>query len=811
MRQVAKWLFRILAVVVSLLIVAAVVLPLVFKPQLMQLAKTEINKNINATVEFDNFQVSLLRGFPNLFVGLKGVSIVGSEHFAGDTLLSLGEFGVRVNIWSILDMEEIEVKSVYLSDARVYARVASDGSTSWSILKTSGLPQTEEEDTAAAKPTGIKVALTRFKVDNATLFYADDSLGLEATLRGVNLLISGSMVKRQTEIRLKSSADGLNFKVKGMRYIRDAEVEFNANLAANLNNGIFSFKENELRINQLAILFDGMVQISDGSVDMDVSFSTPSTDFKDLLSLIPAFYLKGYEDIQTAGHLKLKGSIKGIYNNSILPNSSFEIAVANAMFKYPSLPKSANGINFDAKVWFDGSNPDKSTVDVNRLQLNLGGNPFDAYMHIATPVSDMQVDGRVTGKVDFASLADVIPLDSISVTGLLETNLKFGGRISHLKNREFDRFNTEGAFKISNFSLSGSILPQELRINDVTLNFSPQFVELVSLNAGMGNSDMQLSGRLENFIPFVFRNENLQGRLNLTSTLLNANELLAGNSPQIKLPADSAVPHGVVKIPRNISFTLNTNVQRLLYNKLDISNLKGILVTDSGMVNLQNLNMSMLGGEVVVNGSYNPINVTAPMVNLDLSISDIGIPAAFGSFLTLQRITPTLKNLSGKLSGSIYTGSVLDSSMMPVHSSIVASGTIQSKSIGFKESVVFGRLADVLKRDEFRNPSMSNVRLTFKVSDGRIAIEPFSTSVGGAKMSIGGDMGFDQTLNFKANLAVPTELFDTAADALSKFSTKTNVRVSNLELTLKISGTSYKPIVKVDWGDFTTGIDINGR
>ena len=40
MRQVAKWLFRILAVVVSLLIVAAVVLPLVFKPQLMQLAKT---------------------------------------------------------------------------------------------------------------------------------------------------------------------------------------------------------------------------------------------------------------------------------------------------------------------------------------------------------------------------------------------------------------------------------------------------------------------------------------------------------------------------------------------------------------------------------------------------------------------------------------------------------------------------------------------------------------------------------------------------------------------------------------------------
>ena len=88
MSQVAKWLFRILAVAVFLLIAAAVVLPLVFKPQLKQLAKIEINKNINATVEFDDFQVSLLRGFPNLFVGLKGVSVVGVERFAGDTLVS---------------------------------------------------------------------------------------------------------------------------------------------------------------------------------------------------------------------------------------------------------------------------------------------------------------------------------------------------------------------------------------------------------------------------------------------------------------------------------------------------------------------------------------------------------------------------------------------------------------------------------------------------------------------------------------------------------------------------------------------------
>ncbi|MEN6502746.1 MAG: AsmA-like C-terminal region-containing protein [Tenuifilaceae bacterium] len=810
MSQVAKWLFRILAVAVFLLIAAAVVLPLVFKPQLKQLAKTEINKNINATVEFDDFQVSLLRGFPNLFVGLKGVSIVGVERFAGDTLVSFGEFGVRVNLWSIIDMEEIEVRSVYLSDAKVFARVTADGSKNWSIVKTSGLPQTEEEDTAAAKPTNIRIALTRFKINNATFFYADDSLGMETTLRGVNLLISGNMVKRQTEIRLKSSADELDLRVKGIRYIRDAEVRFNANMGVNLDNGTLSFRENELRINQLTLLFQGMMRMHKGSIGMDVSFSAPSTDFKDLLSLIPAFYLKRYEDIQTSGQLKLYGSVNGVYNDSILPSASIEIAVANAMLKYPKLPKSANGINFDAKVWFDGSNPDKSTVDVNRLQFSLGGNPFDAYLHVATPVSDMQVDGKVVGKVNFATLADVIPLDSISVTGLLETNLKFGGRISHLKEKEYDKFNAEGSLNISNFTLTGCDSTRQVKVGELIVNFSPKFVELQNLKSSLGSSDMQLSGKLENFIPFVFRNEALQGQLNLTSTLLDANELLSGFRVQAKQPVDSVVTHGVIKIPRNFNFTLSASVQHLLYGRLDISNLKGNVEADSGIVNLYNLTMNMLGGDVALDGIYNPIDVSLPRVNLDLSIKDVDIPLAFKSLTSLQRIVPTFKNLSGKLSGSISIASMLDSSMMPVPSSIIASGKLQSKSIGFKESAVFGRLADVFKKEEFRSPYMSNVNVNFKVNESRIAIEPFSTSVGGAKMSVGGDMGFDQSLNFKAKLAVPTELFDTAADALSKFSTKTNIRVSNLELTLKISGTSYKPLVKVDWGDFTTNIDIPG-
>ena len=85
MKKIIKWFLRILLVLIVLFIAAAIIVPIVFKPQLMQIAKTEINKNVNANVEFDDFQVSLIKGFPNLYIGLKGLSVVGVDSFATDT------------------------------------------------------------------------------------------------------------------------------------------------------------------------------------------------------------------------------------------------------------------------------------------------------------------------------------------------------------------------------------------------------------------------------------------------------------------------------------------------------------------------------------------------------------------------------------------------------------------------------------------------------------------------------------------------------------------------------------------------------
>jgi uncharacterized protein involved in outer membrane biogenesis len=63
-----KKILIITGIVLVVLIGLLAVIPLFFKQTLIDKTKTTINRNVNATVEFADLKLSLLRNFPNLTV-----------------------------------------------------------------------------------------------------------------------------------------------------------------------------------------------------------------------------------------------------------------------------------------------------------------------------------------------------------------------------------------------------------------------------------------------------------------------------------------------------------------------------------------------------------------------------------------------------------------------------------------------------------------------------------------------------------------------------------------------------------------------
>ncbi len=173
-------------------------------------------------------------------------------------------------------------------------------------------------------------------------------------------------------------------------------------------------------------------------------------------------------------------------------------------------------------------------------------------------------------------------------------------------------------------------------------------MNLEKFDASIGQSDLHLDGRLENFIPYMFRDETIRGNLNMRSHLLDLNALMASTGEDTAAAADTSAMT-VFEVPQNINFKLTTNLDKVNYDKLEITNLKGEVTIDKGIMNMHDLSMLLLGGSMTMSGAYNTQDVKVPLLDLDMNMSDIDFPSAFTAFNTVEKLAPVAEIVPGQI------------------------------------------------------------------------------------------------------------------------------------------------------------------
>ena len=96
-----KKFLKISAIVIAVLIVLLIAIPLLLKGKIADIVKTEANKMLNAKLDFEELDISLLRNFPKATIELKNLSVVGIGEFDGDTLVAADEIAAAVDLLSL--------------------------------------------------------------------------------------------------------------------------------------------------------------------------------------------------------------------------------------------------------------------------------------------------------------------------------------------------------------------------------------------------------------------------------------------------------------------------------------------------------------------------------------------------------------------------------------------------------------------------------------------------------------------------------------------------------------------------------------
>lgn len=778
-------------IVLTVIIVALAVIPIFFKGKIVTFVKTEANKKINAKLDFQDVGLNLFSHFPDVTLTISDLSIVNYAPFEGDTLMSVGRFQSTVDLISLIRGKTIRIVGVEVDDPVINLLALKDGRVNWDIQK--GPKQT------ATGPSELNLALQKYAIRHGRLRYLDQASDMRVVATDLNHSGSGDFTKDAFRLQTLTDINALTIASGGLDYLNKVHTKLKANLDVNANENRLTLQDNELQLNDLVLTFDGSVAAQPEETAIDLNFKTLKTDFKSILSLIPAVYSKEFADLQTSGTLALNGFIKGQYSQNNFPAFGIQLGVENGMFKYPRLPQAVNEVNVDLQINCPGGNLDKTVVNLRQLHLRIGQEPFDARLLVTTPISDPYLVADFSGKINLVDLKNAFPLENqMELSGLISTKLQVAGRLSDIRENQYDKIRAAGDVTFQNINYASADLPQKMTVSQAQLGFTPEKVVLRNLQATFGQSDIRASGGLENVLAFVFGNQPLRGALSTTSNFFDLNPFLQGPSNTLT----------AVQLPGNVEFTLSSQFNEVLYGKLKLQKVSGALVLKDRTLSLKDLKMSLLAGSALANGSYATPPNSAPRFAFNLNINAVSIPQTFESFVSVQKFVPIAQSMQGNYSATLQVTSDLDTTLTPIWNTFGSQGSVDVIKATVSDFKPLTLVANTLKLDKLKSFALQNLTAHYDIRGGRFYLKPTKINIDNIGFVVSGWNGLDKSINYSLTFSLPAKELNQQGNAAlsSLFKRKLDLLGNeSLLISAQLGGTYTDPKIETSLQNIIKG------
>lgn len=793
-----KKILIVIAIIFGLIIAALIIIPTFFKEDIIRLIQKEASKSINAELHIGDVSLSMFKSFPSLNVSVKDVSIAGKDRFSGDTIADMSLFEASVNVKSLIWGNEIIINKVLLKDTKFKAIIDTAGFANWDILLADNTHQSDSTQAKSDSEPGKSIKFNDIVIDNLLLHYNDYKANIYAGVENLTMKLSGNLSESNTLIDMFLSLNNITFRQQNTIWLNNTDLNWEAEIAANLKDLIFEIKKNDLSLNDLKLDLTGQVAVEKDKYKMNLHLNAPDTKFESLLALIPKDFQKHIEGLKATGDFSLQAKINGEYYKGHLPAFDAGLVINDASVRYPDLPEAIEKINLGLNINNPGGTADSTVINLKQMAFSIAGNPFSMFLKVEN-LNDPRLDGGAKGTINFASLKKALPLKDMILQGIINTDVIFNGKYQYIEKQQYEKFIAKGSILLQDVLFKNASFPQGISISQGNITVTPVQLNLNNLQAKVYSSDFSLKGNISNYLPYIFKNDVLKGDFSMISNQINLNEFMAATptAPKDNKQEDKMVTGEVLEIPKNINIQLNTNINSLLFDQLTIRNIKGNIKLADAVATLGNLSMNMLKGSMTLNGKYSSLNPATPKFDFNLNISDFDINEAYNTFSFIKQSLPIAVNCNGKISSAMKFSATLDKNMDLLMNTANGSGYLDSKGILIDDNPAMNNLAAILKNDELTRISISSLRINFRVEDGNIVIEPFKTTLAGNPVTIYGSQTVNGNIDYTLSMNVSRKYFGKEINNLLN-AVPGSDKIDALDIDAKITGTLDKPVVKPD-------------
>lgn len=801
-----------IGVLLLLVIGVLVAAPFFLEAKIGEIIKNNVNKNVNATLDFSAADLSLVRSFPNAAVRLENVSLVNKAPFEGDTLFSAGEVSLTMGIMQLFNgpNEPIAISSLSLDNALVNVKVDAEENANYDIALETGEAAPAETQPAASSD-GFNLNLESYEIKNSRIYYTDLAMGVSMALTDFNHKGSGDLSLETSELDTKTTAL-VSFEMDSTNYLNKNKVSLDALIGINLVESKYSFLKNEALINQLPLVFDGFVKLNDDDMEVNINFKTPSSDFKNFLAVIPEEYSKNIEGVTTTGNFVLAGKFEGVVDDLHIPKFQININSENASFKYPDLPKAVTNINMDIAINNTTGITEDTSVDIKKAAFMIDQDRFNFNSQISELMGNTKVKAHIDGKMNLANLEKAYPVPAgLSLKGMLSADISTAFDMATLDRKEYEKTRTEGKMVLTGFEYKSDEIPNPVILKSTAVAFNPTTVSLTELNGSTGKTDFNVTGTINNFLGYMFNDEKVEGNFNLQSNTFDLNDFMVAETetPAQTEATPASVTEGApaaekIKIPSFLDATFNASANTVIYDNITLKDVKGNLRIKDEKAVLTNMTSSLFDGKVAFNGEVSTKN-DIPTFDMKLVMDQLQIAETFKSLELFKALAPVAKVLKGKFSSDIaLSGNLTDDftpDLLSLSGDILAN--LMAQEISTEDAPVLSALSSKLDFINLKDLDLKELKTQLSFKDGLVSVKPFTVKYKDMAITVDGNHTFDQKMNYKAAIQVPAKYLGKDINALIAKLDDATLEGLTIPVTANITGMYNSPQVSTD---LTSGV-----
>lgn len=797
-----KKAFKIIGIVLGILIVLLLVSPFIFKGSLEKMLKRTINENLNATVAWDNLDLSLFSSFPDAALQLNNFSIINKAPFEGDTLASGKRLKLEMGIMQLFKSKDLKIDAVKIDEAFINIKIDSLGNANYDVALKDDAPIKPDESDSEE---GFKFELKNYEIKDSRINYLDEEGKIHLSLTEVQHKGSGDLSEEISNLDTKTSALA-SFKMDGTEYLTDNRISLDAIFKLDLKNQKYTFLENEARINDLPLTFDGFVQINETNNEVDITFKTPSSDFKNFLAVIPETYVKQISDVKTTGNFTVNGVIKGIVDSLHIPTMDIKVASENASFKYPDLPKTVDNITIDAQLINETGLLKDTYLNIPKLTFRIDGEPFRMNGNIRNMTENPLVSMEMQGTLNLANLKQVLPLEmEQNLSGIFKADIAANFDMESVEKEQYQKIDARGTASLTNFNYDAGF-KNDLKISEASLALQAGNITLKELNANTGQTDIKASGNIQNLIPFLMNKQQLKGRFDVKSNVFNVNDFMvteadssAKDSSKKGNDSEKQTVSEAIKIPDFLDASLSFAANTVVYDNLELKNAKGNAIIQNETITISNFTSDIFGGNIALAGNVSTKGET-PTFAMKLDLSKIDIEQSFEKLEMFQFLVPIAKALHGSLNTKFELNGQLTNELSPVLSTLAGNALAQiiTAEVDPRQAPLLAALGDKVSFLNLDKLNLHDVTTNFAFNNGKIEVKPFHFDIKGIDVAVAGNHGLDKTIDYNLTLDVPAKYLGSDVTKLLQNLSPKEANEMSVALPIGLKGSFTNPQISLN-------------